>query len=453
MTPDPRQRIVISRDELFAPDVEEALQLHRAAEQSARASTEAPPAKFRLLYTTWFYLAVAGALGALAAWGALEPFLTDGLRFTATLQRVDPSGVPSFWNPSVPIRGRLEFNGADVYLLPGRTRMQFAGSGGHVTPDQLAPGAVVTVMGSRVGRSIMVAEGVRIEAPGAAASAAVDLDALRSTQDTVALIFFPLIAGIVGFAIGAVEGVVCRNWRRAFWSALIGLGIGLVGGLLADFVGNIVYRGLGELNSFGDSQSSAAGFIYQMLRRGLAWMISGTAMGLGQGFALKSSKLKLNGFIGGLVGGLIGGLLFDPIDMIFRSQSGMPSGALSRAIGILVIGAAVGLMIGFTDLLTRDAWLKILSGPLRGKEFSFARMPVRLGSSPQSEVYLFHDPQVEPLHAEIRKMRDAYELVDCQSRGGTWVDGQRIDRKKLADGARIRIGDSEFTYFSREKRA
>jgi hypothetical protein len=200
--------------------------------------------------------------------------------------------------------------------------------------------------------------------------------------------------------------------------------------------------------------ASAGAFLLQMFRRGLAWTLVGMGMGLGQGFALKSGKMKLNGFIGGMVGGLVGGLLFDPIDLLLSNRELMQGAGLSRAVGITIVGAAVGLMIGLTDLLTRDAWLKVITGPLQGKEFSFNRTPIRLGSSPKSDIYLFKDARIDPAHAVINKLRDTYEISDEDSATGVFVNGQRIVRtRRLADGDLIQIGESQFKYSTKENRA
>ena len=248
------------------------------------------------------------------------------------------------------------------------------------------------------------------------------------------------------------RSIVCRTYSRAAWCAAIGLLVGLIGGALSSFAANIVYGVLGQMSK-GDPTSSGPAFVFQMFQRGLAWTIAGMCMGLGQGFALKSSKLKFNGFIGGMVGGLLGGLFFDPINFLLMGSDGITGAAQSRAVGLTIIGAAVGLLIGLTDLLTRDAWLKVLSGPLQGKEFSFNRTPIRVGSSPKNEIYLFKDPKIDPVHAEIFKLRDAYEIVDNGSSSGTFLNGIRVTRERLQDGAHIKIGDSEFSYSSRENKA
>jgi pSer/pThr/pTyr-binding forkhead associated (FHA) protein len=145
-------------------------------------------------------------------------------------------------------------------------------------------------------------------------------------------------------------------------------------------------------------------------------------------------------------------LFFDPINFLLLGPDGISGAASSRAIALTIIGASVGLLIGLTDLLTRDAWLKVLTGPLQGKEFSFSRTPIRLGSSPKNEIYLFKDPKIDPVHAEIFKLRDAYEIVDNGSSTGTFLNGRRVTRERLVDGAVIKLGDSEFSYSSRENK-
>jgi pSer/pThr/pTyr-binding forkhead associated (FHA) protein len=57
---------------------------------------------------------------------------------------------------------------------------------------------------------------------------------------------------------------------------------------------------------------------------------------------------------------------------------------------------------------------------------------------------------VAPVHAVIHKLRDTYELHDNDASTGTVVNGQKIKKKRLTDGDRIQIGDSEFVYTTRE---
>ncbi len=153
----------------------------------------------------------------------------------------------------------------------------------------------------------------------------------------------------------------------------------------------------------------AFGFLLQVMGRTIAWGLVGTAMGLGQGIALRSSRLLLYGLLGGVLGGLLGGMLFDPIDLLLLGPD-KPSAHLSRLIGLAVIGVSVGAMIGLVELLARDAWLRMTQGPLTGKEFLMFKDVMTIGSSPRSDIYLFNDTEVVRQHATLRAIGDECEI-------------------------------------------
>ncbi|HEY6970828.1 MAG TPA: FHA domain-containing protein [Candidatus Angelobacter sp.] len=441
-------KIVITKDELTDARIDEALQLQH---KYVPPAVEPAKPKFRLIYAAWFYLMIAGGVGAFLAWAILEPHFHDMITFTGKIEQINPEATP-ITAREAPIKGSIRVAGIDVYLIPQATRIVEHGTNNLMPLNQLAPGQVVTLFVERPKRStIPIAFAIHMEPPDKPVDTDVNISDLDTQQTVVGFILFPLVAGMVGLLIGAVEGIVCRTYARAASSALIGLLAGFIGGVASLFVAGLVFTVLGKVGP--ESVSTVPSFLYFMFRRGLAWAIAGTAMGLGQGFALKSGKLKFNGFIGGMAGGLLGGLLFDPINLLFLGPDGISGAAISRAVGFTIIGAAVGLLIGFTDLLTRDAWLRVLSGPLQGKEFSFNRTPIRLGSSPKNEIYLFKDSKIDPIHAEINKLRDAYEIVDNNSSSGTFVNGRRVQRERLVDGVQIKIGNSEFAYSSRENKA
>ncbi len=449
-----RTTITITKADLRDPKIDEAIELEQSySPRSPKAAQQ--KRRFRLIYATWFYLLLAGAIGAFAAWALIEPQFEDGITFAGKIEQVEPDARPSlFYLKVYTLWGRLRVAGADVYLVREKTRL--VDEQGNVQPstfDELKPGQVVKVIGAPAPDSTsLLAAVVQLQRPDAPAISRVGVAAMAIRQTFFAIALFPLVAALVGLMVGGVEGVVCRTFARAAWCGSVGLISGLIGGAISALVGGIIFAFVGLLGAdAADPTQSAGAFVLQMFRRGLAWTVAGMAMGLGQGFALKSNKLKLNGLIGGMVGGLLGGLLFDPINLLIAGKEMLAGAEVSRAIGLTLIGAVVGLMIGFTEMLTRDAWLKALEGPLRGKEFSFNRTPIRLGSSPQNEIYLFKDARIDPLHAEINKLRDTYEIDDRGSTTGTFVNGQRIRRHRLVDGDVIKIGDTEFRYSTREK--
>jgi len=61
---------------------------------------------------------------------------------------------------------------------------------------------------------------------------------------------------------------------------------------------------------------------------------------------------------------------------------------------------------------------------------------------------MIDDPSVSREHARIVRSPDGYYVEDLKSRNGTFVDGRRIFKEKLADGGQIRIGAIEVRFRS-----
>jgi len=433
------ERLVISPEELSDPRVDERL-AQQLSFGMAPGAPRQPDARTSLVQRPWFALMLAGLVGALLAWVILEPMINDGLRFQGTLEEVSTTARPDGLH-------RLRVGGIPVLLLKDGRILD---AKGPVALDQLHPGQLVQVRGHGA-EHVVAAWEIKILAESGPQQE-VNLSQVAMRDGLVGYLFFPIVAAMIGLFIGGMDGVLSRAFRRSLVCALVGLGIGLAAGLLASLFAEIVYAlGRTLVHRFeGDAEPGAAAFIVQMMVRGLAWSFAGAAVGLGQGVALRSGKLALNGLLGGIVGALVGGLLFDPIDF-FVSGHAHHSAALSRAVGLGVIGAVTGLMIGLVELLAREAWLKMLTGPIAGKEFVVYKNPTLIGSSPKSDVYLFKDPEVEPTHAELRQEGEAYELVDRSTPAGTFVNGRRVARARLLSGDQIRIGKTVFSYTEKDR--
>ncbi|MFZ3063608.1 MAG: FHA domain-containing protein, partial [Actinomycetota bacterium] len=50
------------------------------------------------------------------------------------------------------------------------------------------------------------------------------------------------------------------------------------------------------------------------------------------------------------------------------------------------------------------------------------------------------DPSVSRHHAEIRRENDNFFVLDLDSTNGTWLNGKRISKAPVRDGARIGLG-------------
>jgi hypothetical protein len=432
--------IRIAPEDVYAPAVDEVLQKQLSFGMAGAPPPRVADRKAGLLYRPWFVFMIAGALGGLAGWGIIEPFFDDGVRVEGKVAEVDPA-------PPGAGMERYDVSGVPVVV---RSHTRFPDGG---PPAPLRPGTHVSVRGlasTLQGRPVLDAYEVRL-LPGEAPEGTLSLAAIRLKHMLLSFACFPTIAALVALFVAAADGLISRAWRRAGLCAVVGLSTGLALGLLASLLGELVY-GLGTrwLDGLEGGRSTLFGFLGQMVVRGLAWAVIGTSMGIGQGIALRSRRMTLNGLLGGVVGALVGGLLFDPIDRLLHPTDVLAGAELSRAVGFMVVGLVTGLMIGVVELLARDAWLKMLAGPLAGKEFVLFKNPTCIGSSPKADIYLFKDADVEPAHAFIHVIGEGYEIEDRNPTPRTFLNGRPVRRARLAQGDQLRIGKTVLAFSVKE---
>jgi hypothetical protein len=359
MSDESRTPIRIETSDLYSPSVNEFVEMQQALRRDT-GPIDPQPLLLRVIYSSWFYLAIASGLGAFIGWAVLEPFIEEG--------------------------------------------------------------------------------------PGA----------LRSGFPLAILLLFPVVAGGIGVFLGAAEGIMCRNLSRASLCGLVGLGVGFGGGLISIFVGGFIFAIMRlialEVNGPpppGAIMPTGLALVILMMGRGAAWAVAAVPAGLGQGLALREKKIILNGIVGGVMGGLLGGILFDPINILFHEGQ---RATVSRGVGLTIIGLFVGLFIGLVEGWTKTAWLLMRAGPLAGKQFVMFRDTTVLGSSPKAEVYLFKDEAIEPRHALIYNRGGRFEIEDCNTRDGTYVNGMPIKRQALNHGDQVVLGKTVLEFQLKETR-
>jgi two-component system cell cycle response regulator len=99
------------------------------------------------------------------------------------------------------------------------------------------------------------------------------------------------------------------------------------------------------------------------------------------------------------------------------------------------------------------AFLTVLQGSNRGRTFRLGETAV-VGRSPQADVQL-SDHTISRLHCRLRKEGENYVLIDLGSLNGTYVNGERVTCRVLADRDRIQLGNSllQFAYYDRLEEA
>jgi hypothetical protein len=175
----------------------------------------------------------------------------------------------------------------------------------------------------------------------------------------------------------------------------------------------------------------------------------------------------INGIIGGTIGGVIGGLLNDaflriplPADLGLTDIDGQPATTLkdwlpktSLAVGLVILGMCIGLLIGVAQIVLKEAWVRVEKGFRAGREMILSKPDTVIGRAEGCDIALFGDMQVEKQHARIVLKGDRYILVDSDTPGGTSVNGQRISGPyPLSNGDMIGCGKSMVRFEERARR-
>jgi hypothetical protein len=455
--------IVITRDEANSGHVDDLLRRQMALRgEAVNVSETSRPWYFR----NWLLFAIVGLIAAIGAWALLEPSFEDYFYLQGPIEsmNLEEQLAPNATNAApaeeaqIFGQGWITIRGQKVWLAPMMQETTGTKIKGVYDLEALQPGREVGVFtkyfegnGGDLAIAPFIDPSPKTPAQGKATE---PLREQNRSHETAGLLIFATVAAMIGLGIGATDGIICRIPQRAIVGGLVGALVGFVGGLVSGVVANIVYMPLSsaaerQMGS-GSATMQSVGFLLQMVARMFAWTLAGATMGLGQGIALRSSRLIGYGLLGGIIGGMLGGLLFDPLDMVVIGADRVGAD-WARLIGFAAIGIAVGTMIGVVELLTRDAWLRMIEGPLAGKEFLMFRDVMNIGASPKSEIYLFNDPKVAQTHATIRMVGDECEITARDRVNPLLVNGQSVRTSRLRHGDRIHIGDTSFLFEQRQR--
>ena len=460
----PEESIRITKKDAMSTHVDDLLRRQKNLRGDAKSNLN----KKGVWYLqNWFIFGIVGAAAAFLATLLIEPHFDDYLYIQGEIDSMDLSeDMPrlfdldgqQYYELQVGGKGWIEIRGERIWLLSCFREFR-DGEVYPFDPLTLEIGQEVGVYTEYVGETGYQPTGIGqyidlSPSDSPPKKAFLSQKSLSKQNDLFGMLLFPLIACIIGLAIGASDGFVCRLPRRAFLGGFVGMLVGFVGGFIATIPSGLIYQMINAIAVQDAYEAtgivlSPGDFFLQMCGRGIAWCIAGMAMGLGQGIAMRSKRLLLYGFLGGLIGGLIGGLLFDPIDILILGID-KPSSHWSRFVGFTTIGLCVGLMIGLVEFMARDAWLRMTEGPLAGKEFLFFKDTMIVGSSPKSDIYLFNDDKVLPHHATLRAMGEQCELESTDSNRPVLLNERPILKStRIRNGDRITLGRTSFVFYKK----
>lgn len=254
-------------------------------------------------------------------------------------------------------------------------------------------------------------------------------------------------SGLVGLllagAVGALDAFLNAVGRERVARVLVCLGVGFVGGAMGGVLGELLH----SLRFF----------------RFLGWMVVGMMIGVSIGvfdvFGARTAKdlsaagRKLtNGLIGGVLGGLGGGLVVELLKAEWV-QNTLRLPRSSVAIGLVILGISIGLLIGLAQVILKEAWVKIEKGFRAGREMMLSRADTTIGRAESCDIGLFGDPAIERIHARIVKQGSRFLLADAGSAAGTFLNDERVSQAvPLRSGDRIRVGGSVLRFGERTSR-
>lgn len=256
-------------------------------------------------------------------------------------------------------------------------------------------------------------------------------DAIASVTRTSTALWSAAIALFLGLFMGIGEGVFYGSKSNALKWALIGAVVSLVLGFLSGYVAQWMYSEL-----LGDDPAD----IVAALVRGLGWSLMGLGIGASIGLIKPEGKRILFCSLGGLAGGFVGGFLFNYITDI------IPDDIVARGVGIVIMGALIGVGVGLLEQFAKQAWLKVIRGEFEGKEYLVFAGTTSIGNNGKNTIVLFKDKLVGPHHCDIKLEGSKYILLDCGTPMGTVVNGRKIARHVLRKGDSIAIGNSVLVF-------
>ena len=87
------------------------------------------------------------------------------------------------------------------------------------------------------------------------------------------------------------------------------------------------------------------------------------------------------------------------------------------------------------------ASLFIIQGSDQGRRFELGNVPVGLGRDSANAIRL-HDNEVSRKHAEVRRTRGRYRIIDLRSANGTYLNDQVVTDAVIESGDRVRVGQT-----------
>ena len=89
--------------------------------------------------------------------------------------------------------------------------------------------------------------------------------------------------------------------------------------------------------------------------------------------------------------------------------------------------------------------LFVIQGFDQGQRYELRHDQISVGRDAENTIQL-HDDEASRQHAELRRVEKGYQLVDCTSSNGTFINAESINEQMLRSGDRVQIGRTLMLY-------
>jgi hypothetical protein len=243
--------------------------------------------------------------------------------------------------------------------------------------------------------------------------------------------------GLVGAAIGGglavLGGMANAQWKHLLQRFVLGLAAGGVGGIVGGVVGEVLFRIIGF--------------------RAIGWALMGAAIGIAEGLLTRSRNKARNGLIGGVIGGFLGGFLFEPIQAAISGAD-----MTARAVGFVILGACIGILIGLVQVVLKQAWLSVRDGYRPGRELILGDGRTVLGRAEWAHLPFRgpSDVQLAPEQVVIEARQGTFYLKNNGATVPTLLNRQPLgpgEERTLSDGDLISFGGNSLKFGLRQRKS
>jgi hypothetical protein len=146
-------------------------------------------------------------------------------------------------------------------------------------------------------------------------------------------------------------------------------------------------------------------------------------------------------------------MLFDPIQKLIATDSGMSS----RATAFVILALCIGALVGLAQVVLKEAWLTVLDGYRAGRQLILSQPITSLGRADYLALPFLGpmNRDVEAEHVTITRRADgSYVVEDNHTRLGTRLNNQPLQGQAvLKNGDVIKFGTNFVRFNERQRRS